>query len=85
LYIGVNGITTFTKKPDQQAVYRQIPLDALLLETDAPFLTPAPYRGKICEPYHVLTTLEFLAGQRGELVETIAAVTTENARQLFGI
>ena len=85
LYIGVNGIATFTKKPEQQDVYRQIPLEALLLETDAPFLTPVPYRGKICEPYHVRTTLEFLAGQRRQPVETIAEATTGNARNLFGI
>lgn len=85
LYIGVNGIVTFTKKPEQQEMYRHIPLNSLLLETDAPFLTPVPYRGKICEPYHVRTTLEFLTGQRREPVETIAAATTKNARQLFGI
>lgn len=85
LYIGVNGIATFTKKPEQQEMYRQIPLGSLLLETDAPFLTPVPYRGKICEPYHVRTTLEFLAGQRRQPVETIAEATTGNARNLFGI
>lgn len=85
LRIGVNGIATFTKNPEQQETYRHIPLDSLLLETDAPFLTPVPYRGKICEPYHVRTTLEFLAGQRREPVETIAAATTRNARNLFGI
>lgn len=85
LFVGVNGIATFAKNPAQQEMYRHIPLDSLLLETDAPFLTPVPYRGKICEPYHVRTTLEFLAGQRREPVETIAAATTRNARNLFGI
>lgn len=85
LYIGVNGIATFTKKPEQQEMYRQIAVGSLLLETDAPFLTPVPYRGKICEPYHVRTTLEFLAGQRRQPVETIAEATTGNARNLFGI
>ena len=85
LLIGVNGIATFTKNTDQQAMYRTIPLDKLLLETDAPFLTPVPYRGKICEPYHIRTIAEFLAGQRGESLEAIATATTRNARQLFGI
>ena len=85
LCIGVNGIATFTKNPTQQELYRTIPLTALLLETDAPFLTPVPYRGKICEPYHIRTIAEFLAGQRGESLEVISEATTHNAQQLFGI
>ena len=85
LYIGVNGIATFTKNPAQQEVYRAIPLESLLLETDAPFLTPAPYRGKICQPYHVRTTAEFLARERSETLEALARATTNNARTLFGI
>ncbi len=85
LYVGVNGIATFTKNAAQQELYRTIPLDFLLLETDAPFLTPIPYRGKICEPYHVRTIAEFLAKQRGESVEAIAGATTHNAQALFGI
>lgn len=85
LRVGVNGIATFTKNEAQQQLYRTIPLEVLLLETDAPFLTPVPYRGKICEPYHVRTIAEFLASQRGESVEAIAEATTQNAQQLFGI
>lgn len=85
LFIGVNGIATFAKKPEQQTVYRTVPLSNLLLETDAPFLTPVPYRGTICEPRHVRTIAEFLAEQRGEDVAEIATVTTHNAQQLFGI
>ena len=85
LYIGVNGIATFTKNAVQQELYRTIPLEVLLLETDAPFLTPVPYRGKICEPYHVRTIAEFLANQRGESVQVIAEATTRNAKALFGI
>lgn len=85
LFIGINGIATFTKKPEQQELYRTVPLEHVLLETDAPFLTPTPDRGKICEPYHIRTIAEFLAGQRGEPVEKIATVTTQNAQQLFGI
>lgn len=85
LYVGVNGIATFTKRPEQQAVYRAIPSDKLLLETDAPFLTPIPYRGTICEPYHIRTIAEFLAGERGTTVSLLAAATTRNTRQLFDI
>lgn len=85
LYIGVNGIATFTKKPEQLAVYRAIPSDKLLLETDAPFLTPSPYRGTICEPYHIRTIAEFLAKERGTSVSSLAAATTHNTRHLFDI
>ena len=50
LYIGVNGISTFTKDEVQKAMFDAIPLDRLIFETDAPFLTPTPYRGKVNEP-----------------------------------
>lgn len=85
LYIGVNGIATFAKDPARQTAYRQIPLQKLLLETDAPFLTPAPYRGNINEPKRVRTVMEYLAGMRGEDRAVLARATTRNARQLLGI
>jgi TatD DNase family protein len=85
LYIGVNGIATFAKAPEQLDVYKTIPLGNLLLETDAPFLTPTPYRGSINQPKHVRTVAHFLAGLRDEDFETLAATTTRNAQHLFGI
>ncbi|HET7060049.1 MAG TPA: TatD family hydrolase [Candidatus Saccharimonadales bacterium] len=85
LHIGVNGIATFTKSSAQLEVYRQVPPEKLLLETDAPFLTPTPYRGSINEPKRVRTVVEFLAKLRGEDREVLARVTTGNARKLFGI
>jgi len=85
LYIGVNGIATFAKNVSQLDVYRAVPLQKLLLETDAPFLTPTPYRGTINEPKRVGTTAAFLAELRGETLEQLAAATTQNAQQLFGI
>lgn len=85
LYLGVNGIATFSKNPMQQEVFRSIPLDHLLLETDAPFLTPVPDRGKICEPRHIRVIGEFLAAARGESLAILAQATTRNARQLFNI
>lgn len=85
LFIGVNGIATFTKDPTQLAMYQAIPLQKLLLETDAPFLTPAPYRGTMCEPRHVAVTAEFAATLRGETLEQITAATTTNAFELFGV
>lgn len=85
LSIGINGIATFTKDHKQLEAYRSVPLDRLLLETDAPFLAPQPYRGSINQPKHVRTVAESLAKLRGESLEDIARATTANARQLFGI
>ncbi len=85
LYIGVNGISTFTKDEAQRAVFDAIPLDRLLFETDAPFLTPAPYRGKVNEPAYVRVIAEFHAQRRGISIEEIAEATTQNARALFAL
>lgn len=85
LYVGLNGIMTFTKNQDQLTAAKAVPLDNLLLETDAPFLTPVPFRGKIGEPKYVKTTAEFLANLRSENLEDIARATTANAKKLFRI
>ena len=85
LYVGLNGITTFMKDKNQLAAVKQVPLDRLLLETDAPFLTPTPYRGTMCEPKHVRVTAEFLADLRAETLETLATQTNANVQQLFGL
>ncbi len=84
LFVGLNGITTFTKNDDQLAAAKSVPLSRLLLETDAPFLTPHPFRGKICEPRHIRVTAEFLAELRDETVGKIALETTKNSHKLFG-
>ena len=83
LYIGVNGISTFTKDEAQKATFDSIPLDRLLFETDAPFLTPAPLRGKVNEPAYVKLVAEYHANRRGISLEEIASATTTNARTLF--
>lgn len=85
LSIGLNGIMTFTKHEDQLAAAKAIPLEKLVLETDAPFLTPKPLRGKICKPEHVKLTAAFLAELRGEPLEQLVKQTTLNARRLFNI
>lgn len=85
LYVGLNGIMTFTKREDQLDAAKKVPLESLLLETDAPFLTPIPFRGKIGEPKYVRTTGEFLANLRNEKIEELARITTGNARRLFKI
>ncbi len=83
LFIGVNGISTFTKDEAQRAMFDSVPLTSLVLETDAPFLTPAPNRGKINEPAYVRLVAEYHANRRGIPLEEIAAATAHNARILF--
>lgn len=85
LYIGLNGIMTFTKDEKQLAAAKAVPLDRLLLETDSPFLTPTPKRGTINEPSNVRLVAEFLSRLRGESITTLADTTTGNAHTLFGI
>lgn len=83
LYMGINGIVTFTKLPKQLEAVKRIPLTNLVLETDAPHLTPTPYRGTICEPKHVRVTAEFIADLRSESLDQIALSTSTNANNLF--
>jgi TatD DNase family protein len=85
LYVGLNGIMTFTKDVKQLDAAKAVPSSRLLLETDAPFLTPQPFRGTICEPKHVRVTAEFLAELRGESLDDIATASTANAQRLFGL
>jgi len=85
LYVGVNGIATFVKDPALLEVYKSIPADRLLLETDSPFLSPHPHRGRTNQPKRLVDVANFLAGLRGETPEALAAATTANARKLFGI
>ncbi len=83
LYIGVNGISTFSKT--NQAVWDAIPLEKMLLETDAPFLTPAPHRGKVNEPAFVRHVAEYHANRRAVELEHLARVTSANASTLFSL
>lgn len=83
LYIGVNGISTFTKDSHQQTVYKNVPLEKIVLETDAPYLTPTPHRGKVNEPLYVRHVGEHLAGLKNCSLQDIAVATTANATDLF--
>ncbi len=83
LTISLSGIVTFKNARELQEFAPQIPADRLLVETDSPFLAPVPYRGKTCEPAYVRSTAEFVAGLRGEAVETLVANTTRNFYALF--
>ena len=83
LYVSISGIVTFKNARELQETARAIPLDRLLIETDAPFLAPVPHRGRTCEPAFVADTARFLAELRGESLETLAAATSANFRTLF--
>lgn len=85
LYIGLNGIMTFTKDQSQLEAAKKVPLDRLLLETDAPYLSPKPLRGKICRPEYIGLTYEFLSGLRGEDKGVFTSTIAKNANKLFGI
>lgn len=85
LYVGANGISTFTKDQTQKSLFDTIPLDRLLLETDAPFLTPLPLRGKVNEPAFVKNVAEYHARVRGLSLQEIAAATSANANALFAL
>ena len=83
-YISMSGIVTFKNAKQVQEVALKTPLDRLLIETDAPFLTPVPFRGKQPnEPQFVYYVAEFLAELRGESMSKIADQTTENFFTLF--
>ena len=82
-YISFSGIVTFKNATAIQEAARYVPLDRLLVETDAPYLAPVPKRGKTNEPAYVRHTAEFLATLRGDTLENIAAATTANFLRLF--
>ena len=85
LYIGVNGISTFTKDEPQKEMFASIPVDRLLVETDAPFLTPSPLRGKVNEPAYVRHVAEHHARIHGLSFDELAAITSANAHALFAL
>jgi TatD DNase family protein len=82
-YISISGIVTFKNAKDLQYTAARLPLDRLLIETDAPFLAPVPHRGKTGEPAFVADTAKFLANLRGETVEALTEATARNFHTLF--
>jgi TatD DNase family protein len=83
LHLGIGGIATFPKSEEIRETIRQMPLDSLILETDAPYLAPAPKRGKTNEPSYVAYVAARLAELFGLSVAEIERVTTANAERLF--
>ena len=84
-YISVSGPVTYHHANQLRAVVRSLPLDRLLLESDCPYLTPEPHRGKRNEPAYVRLTGERIAAIKGLSLLELARVTTSNAERLFGI
>ena len=84
-YIAFNGIITFNKTIDAQQIAKDVPLEKIVLETDCPYLTPQPYRGKRNEPSYVVYTANKLAELKNLPVSKVIEVTTSNAEKLFGL
>lgn len=84
-YIGVNGVLTFNNAKDLQEAVKVIPYDKIIVETDAPYLTPAPHRGKRNEPGYMKFTAIKLAELLNISYEEVARITTANAEKLFKI
>ena len=84
-YVALNGIITFDKTGRSEEVVKNVPLESLILETDSPYLTPIPHRGKRNEPLYVQFVAKKVAEWKNIDVEEVERVTTENARKLFRI
>lgn len=84
-YISIPGTVTFKKAHALQDVVKRSPLERMLIETDAPFLAPVPFRGKRNEPSYVRFVADALAQLKGVAVEEVARVTSSNAQSVFGI
>ena len=82
-YVSFSGILTFPKSTENREIARDLPADRLLVETDAPYLAPVPFRGKRNEPGHTAHTARVLAEVRGLSFEKLADLTTANFRRLF--
>ena len=83
-YVGIGGVLTF-KKASLAETVKRIPLERILLETDAPYLTPVPHRGERNESAYIPIIADFLARQKGVSPEEVAEMTTANAKRLFAL
>ena len=83
MYIGIGGAVTFKNAKKPVEVVSEIPLDRLLLETDAPYMTPVPFRGQRCDSSHIAYTAEKIAEIKGMTAQQIIDICNENAHRLF--
>ena len=82
-YFSASGIVTFKKSNELSDVFKSIPNDKILLETDSPYLSPEPLRGKINEPSHIIHTLKHIAKIKNDTESNISSITTSNFFKLF--
>lgn len=85
VYFGIGGVVTFKNAGKIKEVVKELPLDCFLLETDSPYLTPEPYRGKKNEPYYVKFVAEKIAEIKEIDVNSVIKATTENANSIFSL
>ena len=83
MYLGIGGVVTYPKAVEIHEAAINCPADRLLIETDAPFLTPVPHRGKLNEPAYVRLVAQRIADLRGISIEELGEITTANAERLF--
>ncbi len=83
-YISASGVITFKKSQDLANTFKDIPLDRLLVETDAPYLAPVPLRGKQNEPSYIIHTVKFLSELKNISFEKMSSLTSQNFLKLFG-
>ena len=84
-FIALGGVVTFKNAIKMKEVAKEVPLDRLVLETDSPYLTPVPFRGKTNKPAYVKYVAEEIAALRGMSYDEIAEITTMNAERFFNI
>jgi len=82
-YISISGIITFNSASVLREVVKKIPINRLLVETDSPYLTPAPHRGKQNEPKYVRLVAQYVADLKGVSLEELAHITSSNFMDLF--
>lgn len=84
-YLGIGGVVTFKNAVKMKEVAKEMPLEKIVLETDAPYLTPVPYRGKENQPAYVKYVAEEIAAIRGITMDEVAEITTANAERIYRI
>ncbi len=84
-YISASGVVTFKKSKDLANIFEKIPLNRILVETDSPYLSPEPLRGKTNQPSHIIHTVKFLANIKKISFDKFSEITTKNFSNLFGI
>ena len=84
-YIALGGVVTFKNAIKMKEVAKDVPLEKLVLETDSPYLTPVPFRGKENKPAYIRYVAEEIANLRGTSIDEIIDITTRNAEEFFGI